>query len=280
MRISESCARCLYERQKNKTEDAAYLDKVRSLLDHRRKEDCSPYMVYLFQKAYEERFGKRADYRGIKKKFNDLVLGMEDQLQGHIAAAADPLAMAMALSRAGNYIDYGAMDQVEPEMFLGLLKKASMRDADWEVYEAFVKKMASAKKMLLITDNCGEIVLDKLLIGQLKKEFPDVQFTVMVRGKEVLNDATKEDALYVGMDKAAKVVDNGEAVAGTIYGMLSEDGRRALEEADVILAKGQGNYESLSGTGYHVFYAFLCKCELFEKRFQVPKLTGMFVEEK
>ena len=96
----------------------------------------------------------------------------------------------------------------------------------------------------------------------------------------MLNDATEDDAHYTGLDKVAEIVSNGDAIAGTIYEMMPLEARTALDEADVILSKGQGNYESLSGHGRHVFYAFLCKCELFTSRFEVPLLTGMFVEEK
>ena len=88
-----------------------------------------------------------------------------------------------------------------------------------------------------------------------------------------------EDAVYVGMEQEAKVIPNGTAVAGTIYEMITQEAKQALDEADVILAKGQGNYESMAGRGRHVYYAFLCKCELFTTRFGVPPLTGMFVAE-
>ena len=101
----------------------------------------------------------------------------------------------------------------------------------------------------------------------------------MVRGGEVLNDATMEDAEYVGLTQTARVISSGSAAAGTIYSMLSAEARQALDSADVILAKGQGNYESLSHQGRHIFYSFLCKCELFTERFSVPPLTGMLVEE-
>jgi uncharacterized protein with ATP-grasp and redox domains len=102
---------------------------------------------------------------------------------------------------------------------------------------------------------------------------------VLVRGGEVLNDATLPDAEYVGINHFAEIISNGQAVAGTIYSLMPEDARDALDRADVILAKGQGNYESLSGQGRHVYYAFLCKCDLFMERFSVPHLTGMLVEE-
>ena len=117
------------------------------------------------------------------------------------------------------------------------------------------------------------------MIEQLKKRFPHLTVRALVRGKEVLNDATEEDARHAGLDKEAEIISNGEAVAGTIYDMMPPDAKRAIDESDVILAKGQGNYESMSGQGRHVFYAFLCKCDLFIRRFKVPKLTGMFVEE-
>ena len=119
-----------------------------------------------------------------------------------------------------------------------------------------------------------------MMIEQLKKRFPELKIQAMVRGKEVLNDATVEDAVYCGLDCVAEILTNGEAVAGLIYDMLPEASRRAVDEADVILAKGQGNYETMSGMKRKVFYEFLCKCDLFVTRFAVPRLTGMFIAEE
>ena len=103
--------------------------------------------------------------------------------------------------------------------------------------------------------------------------------TVMVRGGEVLNDVTAEDAEYTGLSRVAGIVSNGAPVAGTIYDMLSPEAKAALDDADVILAKGQGNYETLGARGRHVFYSMLCKCDLFVERFRVPRFTGIFLEE-
>ena len=128
--------------------------------------------------------------------------------------------------------------------------------------------------------SCGEIVLDKLFIEQLEKRFPDLSVTVLVRGEEVLNDATPADAKTVGLDLVANVISNGLPIAGTVYTMLPDEAKKALDQADVILAKGQGNYESLSRQGRHIYYSFLCKCELFTNRFSAPLLTGIFCEER
>ncbi len=279
MRISESCARCLYDRQLNKTDNPQYLAEIKALLDGRSENDTSPYMVYLFNKVHVRYFGKGADYSAIKKQYNDLVLSLEEKLREEIKSAGDPLARSLVMARIGNYIDFGAMNHVDQDEFLALFAETGMRKDDEKTYRSFLKECEKAASFLLICDNCGEIVLDKLMIEQLIKRFPQIKVKALVRGGEVLNDATTEDAEYTGLDQVADIVSNGEAIAGTLYDMMPQDAKDALDEADVILAKGQGNYESLSGQGRHVFYEFLCKCDLFMSRFDVPRLTGMFIEE-
>lgn len=279
MRITESCAQCLYDKQKHLTDNEEYLAEIRHLLDRRKKNDTSPYMVYLFNQVYEKYFGKHASYKDIKKKYNDLVLSIEDTIRDKIDCSENSIAMALVYARIGNYIDFGAMNNVDEEMFLSLFDNATLQDRDREVTEAFIKQCKNAHNFLLITDNCGEIVLDKLFLEQLHKSFPKLKINVLVRGGEVLNDATEEDAKYVGIDKVGEVISNGLPIAGTIYELLPAAAKAIMDNADVILAKGQGNYESLCGKGKHIFYSFLCKCELFTNRFHVPKLTGIFMEE-
>lgn len=280
MRISESCAQCLYDRQRKRRPDEGYLAEVRKLIDTRGENDTSPLLVYRFNQAYTRRFGSSDGYAEVKRRYNDLVLGMEDRLRERIERSDDPVAAALAFARVGNYIDYGAMDTVEENIFLSLFDHAALRPEEKDVYAHFLCACESGKRFLLIADNCGEIVLDKLLLEHVKRRFPALQFQVLVRGGEVLNDVTVQEAEYTGIGRLAEILPNGAAIAGTVYEMMPESARQALDQADVILAKGQGNYESLSGQGRHVFYAFLCKCDLFTRRFGVPPLTGMLVEER
>ncbi len=280
MRISENCAACLYDKQKNKTDDEEYLSEIRSILDNRKETDTSPYMVYLFNKVHVRRFGAGADYKDIKKKYNDLVLGMEGSLREEIERSGDPLAKALIMARVGNYIDFGAMNHVDQDEFLTLFRDTEMREDDRQTYDPFLEACEKGKTFLLVCDNCGEIVLDKLLLEQIAKRFPHLTMKALVRGGEVLNDATEDDAAYVGLDNIAEIISNGDAIAGTVYDLLPETAKRALDEADVILAKGQGNYETMSDQGRHIFYEFLCKCDLFTSKFKVPRLTGIFTEEK
>ena len=280
MRINESCAACLYDKQLHRTDDAVYLAEVRRLIDTRRETDTAPYLVYLFDRAYVERFGKRASYREIKKQYNDLALSMEGAVREKIEASPEPMETALLYARIGNYIDFGAMNHVDEQTFLRLFEDVKASEHDTAVMESLFRQCESAESFLLVADNCGEIVLDKLFLTELRRRFPKLDISVMVRGSEVLNDATMEDAEYVGLTQTARVISSGSAAAGTIYSMLSAEARQALDSADVILAKGQGNYESLSHQGRHIFCSFLCKCELFTERFSVPPLTGMLVEER
>ena len=279
MRVPESCAKCLYDKQARKTNDPEYLAEIKRILENRREEDTSPYMVYLFNKVHTRFFGAPADYSAVKREFNDLVLGMEDSLRHEIEAAPDPLAKALAIARTGNYIDFAAMETVDRGELVRLLGESSLRDEEKDVYESFVRDCSQGDSFLLICDNCGEIVLDKLLIEQIALRFPNLTIRALVRGGEVLNDVTIDDALYVGLDKVAGILTNGEAIGGTVYDMMPDDARAALDTSDVILSKGQANYESLTGQGRHIYYEFLCKCDLFTSKFGVPMLTGMFVAE-
>jgi len=279
MRIPESCVECLYRKQERMTADAGYLKEIRNLLDHRNEDDCAPYMVYLFNQVYERYFGAKPSFREINRKYNDFVLAMESELRQKIENSEHPLETALLYARNGNYIDFAAMAEVDDQTFLSLFDQTVLSDADRKVMDSLWKQCEAAHSFLLLADNCGEIVLDKLLLEQLKKKWPEMTLRVMVRGSEIQNDAAMEDAVYVGLDRVAEIISNGKPIAGTVYDLLPEESRRIFDESDVILSKGQGNYEALNGKGKHAFYAFLCKCELFTGRFGVPKLTGLLIEE-
>jgi len=279
VRISEQCAKCLYDKQMALTDNEEYLGRIKELIDNRSDFDTSPYMVYKFGKVQREFFGAPASYAEVKKKYNDLVLSMEEDLRNKIEASDDKITTALLYARLGNYIDFGAMRDVNVDTFLALFDNVSESPKDSVVIEKLKKECASAKSFLLLADNSGEIVLDKLFMEQLHKTYPNLELTVMVRGGEVLNDVTAEDAIYCGIDKICRIVSNGLPLAGTMYDLLSDEAKTVVDSADVILSKGQGNYESFGGHGRHAFYSFLCKCELFTGRFNVPRFTGIITEE-
>lgn len=285
MKIIDNCAKCLFDKQKNRVksyetkEQEIYLEQIDRMLKNRDENISAPHMVYLFNQIYKEQFGVENDFAAVKKEYNDLVLSMEADLWENIQKSTkeEPLLRALLYARVGNYIDFGAMNHVDKDTFLNMFTQIEATEADLQTYAQLKSDLRGAKTLLLLTDNCGEIVLDKLFIRRLKLDFPEIDISVMVRGEEALNDATLEDALYVGLDKEARVIPNGNGVTGTVYELLSMEAKEAYDQADIIFSKGQGNYESLAGCEREIYYSFLCKCDLFIKRFGVEPFTGIFV---
>lgn len=287
MRLNSMCISCLVDKQQRRLlqfsdeeKNTAYMKEITKIIGESGDDASSPYLVYLFNQVYRRYFGEIRDYTEIKKEYNAYVLAMEDALYEDILNAEDPLAQALIYARIGNYIDFGAMHNVEKKVFMELFQDKEKNELDKAVYHSLLQDCEKGKRFLLLADNCGEIVLDKLFLKELKKRFPHLDVYVMVRGEEVLNDVTMEDAEAVGLCSVAKVIPNGTGIGGTVEKMLSDEAKAVLEQADIILSKGQANFETLNGCGRNIYYSFLCKCDWFSGRFQVEKNTGMFVREK
>lgn len=286
MRVSAACIRCMVERQEERiqhladeTKKAEYLKAVLRVIGQSDEETSAPELVEKISKIHEQYFGEEQDYSEIKKMHNQNMLEMETEIWRRICMAEDPLERAVLYARAGNYIDYGALAAVEENVLEALIRNVENEKLEEKNYRAFCRDLAKASRLVYVTDNCGEIVLDKQLIRVLKEKFPNLDITVLVRGKQVLNDATMEDARQTGLTEMVLVIGNGTGIAGTSMRFISKQSRTMLENADVILAKGQGNFESLYGCGRNVYYLFLCKCDWFVRRFDLTKNAGVFMRE-
>ena len=286
MELCAACIRCVMDRQEERVsglgterEQSDYLRGVARVIADADPEDSAPVLVERINHVYEKIFGPATDYAQVKKEFNALMLSLEPQIRKAMEQDGDALHAAMLFARAANYIDFGMAGQVEKETLFSLLEAAAEEKMDERVYNEFLADLRTARSLVYVTDNCGEIFCDRLVAEELRKRYPEQDVTVMVRGRDALNDATMEDVLMVGMEKVARVVDNGCGVAGTPLAYIGDEARKLLAEADVILAKGQGNYETMHGCGLNVYYSFLCKCAWFRKQFGVLKNTGMFVRE-
>ena len=163
---------------------------------------------------------------------------------------------------------------------LSLLNEENKDPLDENEYRRFREELASASRLVYLTDNCGEVVLDKLVVKLLKEFYPELAITVIVRGFPAINDATMEDAEEIGLTEITRVIGNGNDVGGTWLPHISEEARKALESADLIIAKGQGNYETLHDCGLNIYYLFLCKCKWFQYQFNAKPLQGMFINER
>ena len=235
-----------------------------------------PQVDALYRKFYdvgEDRFAKE------KADSNRFVMERFDTIKRRAEAAADPVLAGLKLAILGNYIDFSALQgQVSFETLEAMLEKALEAELDMAVYGDFCRELRAGKRLLYLTDNAGEIGFDRIFAQQIAKAYPHLDITFCVRGGNAQNDATRADAAAVGLE--FPVIDSGHALAGTDIHQLGQEAKAAFDAADVIIAKGQGNAETLLDCGYNIYYAFLVKCVRFEQRYGKPKFTTMFVKER
>lgn len=213
-----------------------------------------------------------------KEVSNRFVMERLGIIRARVAAAEDPVYAALQFAVLGNYLDFSALaGQVSFEKLDEMLDKAKDIDLDRQIYRDFCADLEKGGKFLYITDNAGEIGFDRVLAEELQRVYPGLDITFLVRGKVISNDATRADAEAVGIP--FPVIDSGVAIGGTAISRCSAEAQAAIREADVILAKGMGNTESMYGCGYNVYYAFLVKCERFIQFFDKPKMTPMFIRD-
>ena len=287
LRFNIECVKCIINRYLNNvpkelTPDRklAYVQLVCKQVAEAPSHAGAPVVTQSIKNALREEFGITEDFSKEKHYFNQMMLVKESEIYAQIQDTEDCLKTAIQYAMTGNYIDFGSMHTVDEAYLENALQESKERTVEEGVLNALKSDLSKAKRVVLLTDNCGEIVLDKLLLQVISEQYPQVHLTVMVRGGEVLNDATRKDALEVGLDKVGTVVDNGTEIAGTFLEALSSEALQTLEEADVILSKGQANFETLRGCGKNIYYIFLCKCDMFANRFGVERFTGMMINDR
>lgn len=286
MVISEYCKKCQIKRNMVKYPANASAEQIKRYQDEVQEivknSDgyTTPQVSEKMNALRQEIFGSVMDYTDIKKHYNQLMLDYFPYMEEKVYAAENHLKMAIQYAMVGNYIDFGALENVNERELKEKLDEAVNIQIDSLMLETFCEDILHAKRLVYFTDNCGEIVTDKLLISALREINPNLYITVIVRGKPVLNDATLEDARDVHMEEVAqKVMGNGTGMPGNVIGAISKEAMDEVESADVLISKGQGNYEGLSGCGLNMYYFFLCKCEMFVRRFEVEQFTGIMTKE-
>ena len=240
----------------------------------------SPWFGPGTQDLLEKHYGVPHDrFVEEKAQSNRFVLARLDQIREKVVSADDPVFAGLQMAVLGNYIDFAALQgEISFEKLEEMLENASRMELDKDVYASLCADLEQGKTLLYLTDNAGEIGFDRIFAEEIHKKYPQLQITFCVRGAPAMNDATREDAREVGIP--FPVIDNGNRVAGTELSLLSDEARNSLEQADVIIAKGMANTETMYGCGYNIYYAFLIKCPRFVSVFGKPKMTPMLVKER
>jgi len=220
-----------------------------------------PAIGQKIHRSIRKLIGNNDPYHSVKEQFNNLALKLYPELEERVMESEDPFATAVRLAIAGNIIDFGVKTSLaESDVEKTIEQSLTSHFDDNQIYE-FKDAVTKAKKILYLADNAGEIVLDRLLIEQLPVE----RVTVVVRGKPVINDATREDAKTAGLTNIVEVIDNGSDAPGTILETCSQAFRDRFKDADLIIAKGQGNYETLSDIDKNIFFILKAKCPVIAR---------------
>jgi len=235
------------------------LNQVMEKLINLSLDTSPPQIAQVVYRTIKTVTGNGDPYAETKKRQNELALSFYPEFKEMTRTSKDPLLFALKLAIAGNIIDLGVQREVTDlrgEIFEALSAPLSVND-----YDAFKKNINNSKLILYLGDNAGEIVFDRILIEELNK-IDKLKIIFAVREKPIINDATLEDAKFVGMDRQAEVISNGSDAPATILSECSAEFINLFQKADMVIAKGQGNYESLSDENKNVFFLLKVKCPI------------------
>ena len=199
-------------------------------------------------------------YKELKDRFNRYALELYPGLRQRIDNASNPLETALRFAIAGNIIDFGVNNELDRIDLSKTIERALSEPLFGEIEELYYA-ITLAKKILYLGDNAGEIVFDRLLIEKL----PVDKITFVVKGSPIINDATMDDARATGMTDVVNVIDNGSDAPGTIIEECSDRLKHLFTDADLIIAKGQGNYETLTDVNKNIFFILKAKCPVIAK---------------
>lgn len=240
--------------------------------------------------AYSEAFNLFRDLIGIndpctaiKKQNNEQSVIVQKILKNNLKYSDYPLLEAMKAAAAGNLMDVSFGNSFDAEKEIADLLKTDFSIDDTQLFYDMLEK---SQQLLLLADNAGEILLDRLMLDELQSwrrrmGYPSIRVVTMVKAVPVLNDAMIEDALFAGMDEIGELIDTGCKYMGTPPGKINKKARITLDNADIIIAKGLANYESLHYLNdimqEKIFYVFKSKCPLISEKLMVPKDSLVFI---
>lgn len=272
MKIQTECVPCLLKRvifeaelsTKDKNLQVKTLkNALKTLAEFYDPNVCSASIATKVHKAAYETLGNKDPYRKLKKLSNETAEKLVPRVEELIKKSDNPLKTSMICSIVGNMMDFGIEGgSKKPEDLIDIFEKYVNIGLGYDDYDKVKEVLKNSRNVLFFTDNCGEVVFDKILCRELKKAFPHVFLTVVVKGEYILSDATMEDALSLGFDKTVdEILTTGSFAVGVDFDKIPSILRERLDNCDLIICKGMANYESFSETNYKpIVYLLRTKC--------------------
>lgn len=283
--LNSHCVDCLFGKHLQKARSLgddetayAFTKAIMQLFLEAGPQESSAILGMRINKLYQSFYGLPQDqYQAEKEASNRFVMARLDEIRSRVQQADDPILTGLQYAILGNYIDFSALGKsVSFDTLDTMLSQPEQFAFDPTYYPDFCRDLEHAKNLLILTDNAGELGFDWVLAEVLQKRYPALTITFCVRGMPAHNDATREDYAYMGIP--FPVIDSGSDIGGTALEHIGQEAKQAIQNADVILAKGMGNTETLYGCNYNVYFAFLVKCKRLQQVFGKPHMTPMFVK--
>ena len=291
MPVSLDCVLCLarqsLEAARFASDDPAtherVLRKVLTLVQEEGFTKIPPLVAQSIQRLVRDETGNADPYAVPKRRFNELMLGLRNALRERIRTSSDPLETAVRLAIAGNTIDFALRADLDEQMIHEAIEVSLRQPINGSV-EEFVAAVASAKNILYLLDNCGEIVCDQLLMEEILCLPNPPKMVAVVRGAAVINDVTRTDAEQIGLSETVSVIDNGNDCVGTVLEQCGEEFMEQFRVSDVVISKGLANYETLieydaESLWQQVCYLFKAKCA-FISSYAGVELGDLVIRQK
>jgi uncharacterized protein with ATP-grasp and redox domains len=244
---------------------------------------CSTTIATQVHQAVYNALGDKDPYKTLKQQSNRIAQTLVPKVESLIQDSKDPLRTSMVCSIIGNIMDYGIEGaSSHPQIIQEVFDTLYSEDLGHDDYEAVKSILQNAKRIILFTDNCGEVVFDKILCRELKRFNSKLFVSVVVKGEPILSDATLQDALEIGLDTVVdEVLTTGCYAVGVDFTRLPGPVKKELDQADLIIAKGMANYESFSETAYRpIAYLLRTKCSAIARSMHLPRnISAIQLEE-
>ncbi|MFC2154873.1 DUF89 domain-containing protein [Acidobacteriota bacterium] len=237
------------------------------------KKMSSPEFAEKIYRVFSDISGEKDPYEKLRKEQNDLILDKIDFFREKIRDSSDPLKKSAIYSLTGNIIDYGAVRLFNPGELFQHFDDVQLSIDD---YTEFRRRLRKGGKILIIGDNAGEAVFDRLFIEEMRRFNPSVTIVYGVRSAPAINDMLEEDARYIGLDKVAEVVKTGSTFAGTDISKSTKQFQKIYHNADIVISKGQGNFETLEEEGRDILFILKVKCEVVARHANLKLGSRLF----
>lgn len=272
MKIQIECVPCLLKRIVFESEQSTNDKKIQQktlkkslnlLADLYDPNVCSASIATKVHRVAYDTLGDEDPYEDLKKQSNKIAKTLIHRVEELISVSDDPLRMSMLCSIVGNMMDFGIRGgSKDPNDLKDIFEEIIEKDLGHDDTDEVKKILSKSKNVILFTDNCGEVVFDKILCREIKRFNPDIFLTLVVKGEKILSDATIEDAKELCMDEVVdEILTTGCFAVGVDFEKLPKAVEKRLDKSDLIICKGMANYEAFSETNHHpIAYLLRTKC--------------------